>query len=504
MAPRSTPTGNIYDDTLGSGTLEADCHPSSGLRVEASSHLCENASSLLANSTAVGAATITGFSKNIPITRSVLSTPSTPCLTLLIGNAGNTSPRSIQARLRGYDQFGNYLEEITPVVTQTQAIYLFQTVHVWFSMPFAVVTQLDINGSNLHAADTVALGQLFYWDRCQGTAYLYFTGGTSSGNFTLEVQEPGSAVQTTANIAYSGTPATLHTNIKNALEALSQFAGYTVTVTGILPTGGLPGAGVITDPVVIKFDGSAPRDQYDLAFNDVSLDTGAGVLTGLEYIGHDNLAIGLTKKIQAYRPDIGLQTHPDVLACQMFFPGKQKMLGKELTIVSNTQANPSVVTVTPEHGYETGDTFFTWIRNSNSNPVIDGPILATALAAADQFSVPINVTTAPGTQGTAGILVGNDQAVSVNSAGTTANPVGSPGFRLGVNATDYNWRGGSNKLGIYLDSSRAAGAHELKIENKYLLRTDAEHIEDGILHVTVRASAGTGAIDSSSSTYPQG
>ena len=67
-------------------------------------------------------------------------------------------------------------------------------------------------------------------------------------------------------------------------------------------------------------------------------------------------------------------------------------LGKSIT--ANTAANPSVVTCAG-HGLNNGDTVY--FVNSNSTPVLDGARVVTVINS-NQFSVPVNVTTA-GTMG---------------------------------------------------------------------------------------------------------
>lgn len=68
------------------------------------------------------------------------------------------------------------------------------------------------------------------------------------------------------------------------------------------------------------------------------------------------------------------------------------------TIVSNTVANPSVVTTSTAHGLINGDSVL--ISNSNSTPSING-IYPITLLSSTSFSVPVNVTVA----GTSGVMI---------------------------------------------------------------------------------------------------
>src|SRR6266487_1551315 len=65
--------------------------------------------------------------------------------------------------------------------------------------------------------------------------------------------------------------------------------------------------------------------------------------------------------------------------------------------LTNTVANPTVVTSTISHGLVSGD--YVNITGSNSTPAINGSWMVTVLSATT-FSIPVNVTVA----GTAGVL----------------------------------------------------------------------------------------------------
>lgn len=76
-------------------------------------------------------------------------------------------------------------------------------------------------------------------------------------------------------------------------------------------------------------------------------------------------------------------------------------LPDKVLIVSNTLANPTIITTTNAHGLTSGDII--QIFSSNSTPTINGERVVTVLSATT-FSVPVNVTVA----GTAGYFVTND------------------------------------------------------------------------------------------------
>lgn len=76
-------------------------------------------------------------------------------------------------------------------------------------------------------------------------------------------------------------------------------------------------------------------------------------------------------------------------------------LGPPVTMATNTQANPTVFTVTAGHSFQTGDTVVI-AGNASSNADPNGTRVATRVSAT-QFSVPIDCSVAGGTGGTATI-----------------------------------------------------------------------------------------------------
>jgi len=74
-------------------------------------------------------------------------------------------------------------------------------------------------------------------------------------------------------------------------------------------------------------------------------------------------------------------------------------LAPPVALATNTQANPTVFTVTAGHSFQTGDTV-TIAGNTGSNADPNGTRVVTRINATT-FSVPIDCTTAGGTGGTA-------------------------------------------------------------------------------------------------------
>ena len=82
---------------------------------------------------------------------------------------------------------------------------------------------------------------------------------------------------------------------------------------------------------------------------------------------------------------------------------EESLIPANLTITENTVANPTVVTTSVAHNLETGNVVT--ITGSDSVPSIDGVHTITYISNTT-FSVPVNVTTTPGTTGT--VAVGGD------------------------------------------------------------------------------------------------
>lgn len=76
-------------------------------------------------------------------------------------------------------------------------------------------------------------------------------------------------------------------------------------------------------------------------------------------------------------------------------------LGPPVALATNTQANPTVFTVTAGHSFQTGDTVVI-VGNSGSNADPNGTRIVTRVSATT-FSAPIDCSVAGGTGGTATI-----------------------------------------------------------------------------------------------------
>lgn len=107
-------------------------------------------------------------------------------------------------------------------------------------------------------------------------------------------------------------------------------------------------------------------------------------------------------------------------------------------IVSNTLANPTVITTTNAHGLTTGDVI--QVFGSNSTPTINGERTVTVLSPTT-FSVPVNVTIA----GTAGyFILDDDFTVSDNDARQNRVAISKQGLVEAVPAYTYFDIGSAN------------------------------------------------------------
>lgn len=74
----------------------------------------------------------------------------------------STTTGTLQLRVRGYDQFGEYVEEITPVVSLAAKTNNF----VYLAKVFAYVVSVDFKSTGLDiAGDTISIGQRWDWTR---------------------------------------------------------------------------------------------------------------------------------------------------------------------------------------------------------------------------------------------------------------------------------------------------------------------------------------------------
>lgn len=537
-APNANLATKSRSPQLTSGMNEEQMHRSAGTRNGLFSAVLPKYIAAGLGSATVTAASFPNFTFSVPITgrKGMLPWPQTPIVSYL-RFAGNQQ-RSVQLRIRGFNQFGDFIEEITPTCTLVEPAFLVPATAVPLTPPlllpesypagissqafifcskvFSQIVSVDASISGAQANfDVLAVDFGFPADRCRGIAVLWSAG--TAGNFTLTITPPGGAGETTANIAVNAAAAT----VKSAIEALAQFAtpGYTVEVSA---STGIGAVGSQTNPWVIVFNGGAPRDQFDIVVNYGG--AGTFTLTGYEYVGHDNLGFGCPYRIQAYRPGVSQTRYPEVFAMHAEVTaqgGVSGFLGGSTTtgqpdlggyppgakITANTQANPTVVTLDRGFPYAVGQMVPVMIVGSNSNPVINGVWPATFVTA-NTCILPINVATGAGTAGfLIPIRTNSAQQIALAPAGTLTDPVASAGFKVGVNATDLRWQGDEHKIGIYLDSSRAAGAHTLTSASAFgAVPLKLIPFQDEALRLScwVRTTrGGSGARDMSTRRYPK-
>jgi hypothetical protein len=509
MPGKPTGTNLSSQNNLASGLNEFQLHPTTGLRIDAFDASIPPYTPGGLGLVAPGATSYTGFGLSLPITNrgGTLPFPQTPILSLLHGLT--TQTRTIQARLRGIDQFGNTIEEITPVCTSTAPAFLnvafpsfpaglFSQAFIFCSKVFSQVLTCDLNGSGLVGTDIFSLDYGFPADRCRGLAAI-FSAGNGANTFTLTIVNPGGVAQTTGNIAANATAATVAT----AVNALTMFAngGHIVQVQG---------AGSAADPWILLFPESAPRDQFDITANLVTAPNPFTV-TGFEYFGHDNLGLGLPRKILAYRPDISINTHPDLIAMSIESNLPDHAISSPFTIsaigpgaggAGEFPTTVTMVTVTTAIPLPPNSTFAVYIVGANGTVAPNGFRIAQMHpSAATKFSLPLSNTVA-GNAGTVNLMPAPIVA-ALPPAGTAADPVGSAGYRLGVNATDLAWQGYEHKVNVYLDSSRAAAAHLIPQSGSPPLHFMPYRAEQKRFSVMVRSSAGTGPRDMASRRYPR-
>lgn len=464
--------------------------------------------------TAVAAATsYTDFAGSIPISRQVLPAPVTPCIVIyrLIG----TNSRVVKFRVRGYDQFGEQIEEVTPTITLAEPTWntaggsgvFFSTCYIWLSRVFSIITSVEFNATGLNVAtipDTFVVTTAMYHDRCRGQAVIW--NDATGGTFTMSITPPGGAPQTTGAIAHNASAAT----VKAAIEALVQFStpGRTVDVEGggkmVLPNG---------NPWVISFNGGGPRDQFDITTDDTLLTGGSvgSTITGPEYVGHDNLGIGSPLRLNSYAPAVGQQTSPDMVYMTVGTPEQDVLAAyTPIPITAITAATPPVVTLARGLPIELvgASQFLGFFVGTNSTPALAAHVCqrvgTPGSGKQNQIEVPGLTTSGTGNAGTLYVVRRLDpSAVQVRPAGAGLS---SAGYRLGINDSVLSgWQGDPNKINLYLDESRQAGVHRLGFGFGGNRPLDVRNPAVGKVRYQgmVRTSLGTYRSPASGSSYPR-
>lgn len=205
------------------GTMEHDVGQHGGLRNQRLSMQLGSTQTDLINAQPVGGAASAAVTTWTALTIGglVVANPSTLC-----AHIAQASPAasSIRLRVRGTDQFGEYLEELTPVVT----LEAKTNNYVYLARVFAQVTDVSFQSTGLDiAGDTVSLGQRFDWTRTiDGTNHHHAGRNLGIGiGLRLGIRPRGSGkptaprflqrvperIRATASLGVSGDPANLDT-----------------------------------------------------------------------------------------------------------------------------------------------------------------------------------------------------------------------------------------------------------------------------------------------------
>lgn len=431
--------------------------------------------------------------------------PCTPCFGLVhVANTGQV----LRFRVTGFDQFGQPIQEITPRITLANAVYTatnaLPTAYIWLSMVFSYIEKIEVEWSNCNAADLLYGGIMFPWDRCKGSAVIHHDH--TAGQFKLTVNNPGVGDETTADIAYNASAAA----VEAAIEALANVTDVSVTKSATSQTW------------LVTFQ-TPFRDYSDMTIINGTTPLSGGTLaivTGDEFVGQDNIGVGLPIKVTPDGPPgIGQLKWPEVLGV-MTRRNLTRLVPAAIALSANTAASPSRITLAAPHGLPTGHAFVGSIYG-NSDTNLNGTWRCLVI---DDVTIDVYVAAAVvGTTGDGSILISSAPAPEVcslaeaaaSAAWVTGNQVytlTAAGYLVGLNASG-GWKGSPHKLHIYLDSSgsTAVAARAIRPLNSGATAQARFNLGLGIdgpspvdISCFLRTTIGTGRPVNRSQSYPRG
>lgn len=143
------------------GLSEADLHPSAGARTHHSVLHLVGAQTQNVNARPIGGAASIAVTEWTSVTVAGTLVPFGATLVALVAQASPTTG-TIQLRVRGIDQFGEYIEELTPVVNLAAKTNNY----IYLARVFVAVLEVAYKSTGLDiAGDTLSLGQRWDWTR---------------------------------------------------------------------------------------------------------------------------------------------------------------------------------------------------------------------------------------------------------------------------------------------------------------------------------------------------
>lgn len=150
-----------YNLARTSGLMEADVAPGSGLASRSFRlHLVSDQTNIV-NARPIGGAASAAVTSWTALTVNNLPNPFGSTLVAQIVQ-GSATTGTVQLRIRGYNQFHEYQEELTPTVSIAAKTNNF----VYLAKCFAWVTSVEFKSTGLDiAGDTISIGQRWDWTR---------------------------------------------------------------------------------------------------------------------------------------------------------------------------------------------------------------------------------------------------------------------------------------------------------------------------------------------------
>jgi len=155
-----------------SGIYEAHLAPQSGLRQRQGIMHLVTAQTQNVNARPIGGTASAAVSAWTALTVNNRPVPFCGTLVALLAQASTTTG-TVQLRVRGFDQFGQYVEEVTPVVS-----YAAKTNnYIYLAKVFSYVTSVEFKSTGLDiAGDTLSLGQRWDWTRTNDATNQHHAG----------------------------------------------------------------------------------------------------------------------------------------------------------------------------------------------------------------------------------------------------------------------------------------------------------------------------------------
>lgn len=238
------------------GITESSVNKTSGLRCRQDQFMLRSSQTLIMNAQAIGGtggAAVSQFpreefwngssfqrSTNTPLT--LTAVPQLDFPSTIVAQVIQTVPATgtLQLRVRGYDQFGTFTEEITPVVTLTNVTNNF----IYLSRVFLRITEVAFKSTSMDSANcTISIGSRWDWVQTEDASN-HHIGGANLGWGVLKWMRKNASGSVVDGTRYNNDP----------LLPRGLFAAQTLTVTetlAVAATGTLTATGLADGDTIL-------------------------------------------------------------------------------------------------------------------------------------------------------------------------------------------------------------------------------------------------------------